>query len=470
MEGNPAPPESPRAAGGPARKPRSIALFFDDTHSGPAGFERSRQAARKLIEGGLAPGDRIGIFTGSGAVEQDFTADTPALLAVLGKMHSHTDASLTTGFLVCPTLTAYQAYVIAKHLDNQAKIVAALEIMGCFPGTPWPEALRMAQSAGETAWEQLGHQSANLLDVLLLIVRHLAAQPGDRMLLMVSPGFVSGDWQKQIGTFTDTCLRNRIVVNALDDEGLLGSGLESPESLHARTGPRAGWAEQSLSQRELIVTGFLAEAAEATGGRFLHHTNDLTSGLRELAAAPEVSYLLGFSPANPPDGKYHKLKVTVARAGDTISSRPGYFSTIRAAEPETAQQRIDRVVSSREVLGDVPATVTVMAVPEKSGWYRIQVDIRLDARGLPFSSENGASLQQLTFVTVLEDAAGNFVEGKQAVMDMRLSAATRADLEAKGIKAATFFLAPKGSYRVREVIREAVHNQMAASFSTVEIP
>jgi len=61
------------------------------------------------------------------------------------------------------------------------------------------------------------------------------------------------------------------------------------------------------------------------------------------------------------------------------------------------------------------------------------------------------------------------MEGRQAVMDMILTDATRARLEEKGIHAATSFVVAKGSYRVREVIREAVHNRLSASNAPIEI-
>jgi AICAR transformylase/IMP cyclohydrolase PurH len=41
-------------------------------------------------------------------------------------------------------------------------------------------------------------------------------------------------------------------------------------------------------------------------------------------------------------------------------------------------------------------------------------------------------------------------------------------MESTGLRAATYFIAPKGSYRIREVVREAVHNGMAASFTPVK--
>jgi hypothetical protein len=97
------------------------------------------------------------------------------------------------------------------------------------------------------------------------------------------------------------------------------------------------------------------------------------------------------------------------------------------------------VLASGELYDQFPATIKVKAVADKDDRYRIHVEITLDAKRLPFATQNDKSLQELTFVTVLEDAAGNFLEGKQAVMDMALSSDTRAGLEAKGIKAATAF-------------------------------
>ena len=48
------------------------------------------------------------------------------------------------------------------------------------------------------------------------------------------------------------------------------------------------------------------------------------------------------------------------------------------------------------------------------------------------------------------------------VMSLSLTPATLADLQEKGIPAVTSFSLPKGSYQVREVIREAVENHITA--------
>ena len=56
----------------------------------------------------------------------------------------------------------------------------------------------------------------------------------------------------------------------------------------------------------------------------------------------------------------------------------------------------------------------------------------------------GHSVDPLTFVTLLENAGGNFIEGKQAVMDLALSAPTLAEMECKGIQASTSFFVAEG--------------------------
>jgi hypothetical protein len=78
-------------------------------------------------------------------------------------------------------------------------------------------------------------------------------------------------------------------------------------------------------------------------------------------------------------------------------------------------------------------------------------------------------LQQLTFVTVLENGAGEYLSGKMAVMDLQLSAASLAEFQAAGIKTSTSFAIAPGSYRVRQVVREAVQNRLAATDTPIEV-
>jgi hypothetical protein len=78
-------------------------------------------------------------------------------------------------------------------------------------------------------------------------------------------------------------------------------------------------------------------------------------------------------------------------------------------------------------------------------------------------------MQELTFVMVLENAAGEYVAGKQAVMDLALTASKLASMQATGIKAMMTFAATPGKHSIRAVVREAGQNRIAASTTEFEI-
>ena len=87
-----------------------------------------------------------------------------------------------------------------------------------------------------------------------------------------------------------------------------------------------------------------------------------------------------------------------------------------------------------------------------------------------FPEKQGRRVQELTILTVLEDAQGNFIAGKQSVIDLALIPATLAEKMKGGIHAATSFpVARPGFYRVRGVIREAVQDHTWASGAAVEV-
>jgi type IV secretory pathway protease TraF len=301
-------------------------------------------------------------------------------------------------------------------------------------------------------------QSASVLDRLDFVIRRLAVAPGSRVLILISPGFVTGGLDRQISGLMDSALRARIVINSLDSVGL-------------STNPTQG-------MERLVMSELMATASVATGGQFVQNSNNLAGEFHGLAEPAEVSYVLGFSPAGEPDDKYHALKVRLKDAtGYRVEARPGYFSTKlkdgttekpldKPAEP--IQQRIDRLAASTEVMEGVPSSVHASQT-EKDGRAVIQVNIAVDAKRLKFAERGDRHIQQLTFVTMVLDSAGNLIEGKQAVMDLAVTAATLADLQSKGIDVSTSFSLPKGLYQVREVIREAVENHMTASNSPIKV-
>ncbi len=202
--------------------------------------------------------------------------------------------------------------------------------------------------------------------------------------------------------------------------------------------------------RKTVNGEFMTAAAKSTGGRYLSDTNDWAGSLHEVTADPEVSYVLGFSPPDP-DGQYHALKMRIrVNRGYSVETRTGYFAA--KTRGETAQQLIDRFAMSSDDVKEFPATLQVQQATVKEGGTILQVTITADAKGLKFPEKEGHRVEELTFLTVVEDADGNFVAGRQSVMDLALTPATLAEKLRKGIQATTSIPAPHASsYRVREV-------------------
>jgi VWFA-related protein len=68
----------------------------------------------------------------------------------------------------------------------------------------------------------------------------------------------------------------------------------------------------------------LAALADGTGGFAIFNTNDLFGGLQKIGREQNEFYLLGYVPAESPQGSCHILKVKMNAGGMTVRSRSGY--------------------------------------------------------------------------------------------------------------------------------------------------
>lgn len=448
--------------------PRSIAMFFDDEHADPFGINRAKVAAEKLVRSGLQPADRVAIYTSSGTVSQEFTGDQTGLIEALGRLRSHRRLD---SIGVCPTLTPYQVYGIQRQADVMAKSVAVRDAIACNCSGDDPDCPRrqvgVVDSAAQIAWNQIEVDSGAALDALGNSLRQVAAAPGARVLLMMSQGFLTAGMEQRYDALVTAALRARVVVNALDAGGLISV---SPETLNDRDGARYEWAQRSLNARQHTITTLMADLAPATGGQFVQNNNDFDTAMDRLAHVPEASYILGISPKAEADGKYHTLKVRLKKSGFQVDSRAGYYATPPPKKVESGQEAIDRILSSKESRSDFPSTVSVASTLRGDNQLALSINTSVDARALTFLSEAGRHKQQLTFVAVLEDTLGGFVAGKEAVMDMELTDATLADLQAHGIRTSLSFTVPKGSYVVRSLVREATAGKLNTTATPVSQP
>jgi hypothetical protein len=218
------------------------------------------------------------------------------------------------------------------------------------------------------------------------------------------------------------------------------------------------------------VASPLSYLAQSTGGLFFHDSNDLNLGFKELAAVPEVSYLLGFRPGDIREGRYHKLTVKLLRKEPyTVQARRGYFAAKPQAAAPDPRQKLDQEVMANDVVAGFPATVATEPGTSPGGHPLVWVTVHVDLRKLTFSNSEAHRLQRLSFVTALLDAHGRLVTAKEGRMDLELTEATYTRLIESGVNAKLSLEAAPGAYRLREVVAEAFEGKIATSNQAIEI-
>jgi VWFA-related protein len=453
---------------------RFVSMIFDDIHFSMEDVGFVRNAATKFFSS-LAASDRLAITTTSGQLTQEFTSDQEvlrkALLGIVPRPLTHHDRS------DCPDISYYEADLIINKNDAQAFAVATDETLQCaFNGDPTMTvaAQNTARAAAANALGQGDSETDYTYRHLEDAVRRMVNLPGQRIVVLVSPGFILTTLQSENFDLVDRATRANIVINTIDARGLytpdLGGDIANPSTDTVRTAGIKSLYRVTSQEAQFVV---LAELADGTGGTFYHNRNDVDEAMREAGAAPAVSYLLGFAPQNLKiDGRYHALKVALtSKQKLNIQARHGYFAPRSIADPaEAAKQEIQEALFSQEEIRDLPIDFQTQFFKKEQTDARLAVLTHLDVKGIRFRKALGRNNDQLTIVTGIFDENGQYVTGGQKVIDMKLRDTTYDRLSRSGFIVKSSFDVKPGTYLVRLVVRDAEGSQMAARNGAVVIP
>lgn len=184
---------------------RFVAFVFDDPHLNLQDLMQARIAVGRYLDASLTPTDRVAIFTVSGQDQVDFTDDRVKLHKVLLQLLPR-DVTAITSSDDCQPMDFYEADLIQNQNDSQALAVATEDALQCdaqndptlasalASGQVPPSAISRAQ--GQVAAlalrveEQGTEQSRSVFRRLEEIVRRMAALPGQRSMVLISPGFI----------------------------------------------------------------------------------------------------------------------------------------------------------------------------------------------------------------------------------------------------------------------------------------
>ena len=463
---------------------RFVAFVFDDVHLNFGDLVQARDAAERHLNNSLTPADRAAVFSTSGRTTLDFTDDRAQIHETLARLRPTPIAR--SGMRDCPDVSYYQADLIQNKNDATALQAAVAEDLVCRPppaGESAAQALQQAQMDSKAAASRVlpeGDQETRIsLTVLRDVVRRLSTMPGQRGMIVISPGFLTlADMQSEKTEIMDRAIRANVIISSLNARGLYtlipggDASQQGPISTTAMSLKMPYASAVALAEEET-----LADLADGTGGAYFHNSNDLVEGFKRVAARPQYVYVLGFSPQNLKlDGRFRAVKVVVTASVKesvkvTLQARRGYYAPRQLTDPkEIAKQEIEDALFSREELRDIPIELHTQFFKPTEVSARLAVLVKVDVKHIRFRKAEGRNRNDLTVASGLFDRNGNLVAGNQKVLEMRLRDETLANGLGSGITIRTSFDVKPGTYLVRLVVRDAEGQLMAATNGAVQIP
>lgn len=455
---------------------RFVALVFDDIHLSMEDAVVVRNSAKALIES-LTPTDRLGIFGTSEQVGLEFTNDKAAMEKLLTRIIPRPKMGKINETTNCPDVNHYMADQSINQGNNQVLPVVAQETLICmYQGNPQMASAALQEAQVALQQELIAGDTDNDYTYRALedVIRRMNSLPGERILVLASPGFLITTRTIDEMGIIDRANHGNIVINTLDARGLYTPDIMGDISQrNTDTVATAGFKTQYRTEAQLENEYVLGDFALGTGGKFFHNSNDLAGGLKQLAMAPEISYILGFSPQNQKmDGRYHTIKVAMAsKMKYDIQARRGYYAPRKVDDPQQeAKQEIAEAVFSQEEIHELPLDLQTQYFKTGETEAHLSVVSRIDLKGMHFRKADGRNLDNLTVATVIFDENGNYVTGGEKLLEMRLLDTTYDRLSRTGLTMKSSFDVKPGKYLVRQVVRDSEGAQMAARNGAVVIP
>jgi VWFA-related protein len=315
----------PGSAQSPAKMPeRFIVFLFDDLHLDAGDLAQIQKVATKMIAEALNDSDLAAVVSTSGA-NSGLTRDRAKLQDAI--MQLRVQILYRNNEHGCPRVDYYQAVRIVEFHDFMALDDATEAAQACCECSK-NLAQRYAQEAAGRA-AQLGNLDVRMtLGPIREIIRKMGSLPGQRTLILISPGFLTINALAiaQASEILDIAAQSKVTVSALDARGLYttigDAGDDRTNSARSEQNKTKYHSESMVLDEEAM-----AELADGTGGTYFHNSNDLESGFRALTEVPEYVYLLEMSLQNVKhDGDYHPLKVKLDQEGLKLQARRGYFA------------------------------------------------------------------------------------------------------------------------------------------------
>lgn len=409
-----APPPPPAAAPLLARK---FIFLIDYDRNGLAGVQKAKSAASEFLDSKVAPDDEVGLFTlspsGGLTLHERLTTDHARVRRRLKKLRDN------VGVLGEPL----GGELTGMELWNA-------EIFGPHGGHAGP--------SGRDLFEEMAEWA-----------KALRAIPGQKNIILFSMGFGTGAVHP--GGLDNVLFEN--MARALASANAPVFTVDTaPQATPGR------WIEDKLPSGTLPELS-LAHLSEATGGKFLGGVNAQTRIASDIQEATANYYVLGYAIPAAWDGKYHEVRVEVAKPGCVVHAQRGYFNPVPFGKLTPLEKHLHllEVALGEGTPAGPTAAFPVAALPFPQG----------GGTGTLLIAEFPAGLRavlgdHVEFVSLVLNEDRAIVDGKRWEVDPK-------DLgTSKIFQYSVAFLGP-GRYEVRAVLRNLDDGRALSGSCVVDV-
>lgn len=227
------------------------------------------------------------------------------------------------------------------------------------------------------------------------------------------------------------------------------------------------------SSSDLAGIQGLRTLADATGGVATVNTNNFSAGLDKILERSQGYYMLGYSPSEEFNGKFHKIQVKVKRDGVRVYTRAGYIAKEdgNAFVPKTKQEQIVATAVSPLAKRELGVSGIVQHKFLPDGKAALDIQLLIDANKLTFvQSSSGTYQTSFDVVGFVFDASGKNRGGFSETVNTNLLPADYKFAQTQGLSYSASTQLPPGYYQLRAVVRENGSGRLGSISRYIEVP
>jgi len=175
---------------------RFIAFLFDDLHLSSQELVHVRAAGAHIIAESLTATHKAAVLSTSGRTNTGFTFDHAKLQDAISNLRPV--PALAGAPNTCPPVDHYAAYMILKLGDPETLDAVMIDAQACshdlsgFGHDQYGAKNEgLARAEAEFAMAAGEHATHTTLDVIKQVVRQMSVLPGQRTLILISPGLIA---------------------------------------------------------------------------------------------------------------------------------------------------------------------------------------------------------------------------------------------------------------------------------------